>query len=232
MVRKTAVYIDGYNLYYGRLRGTRFKWLDVVSLFEGLLHRQDPDADLQRVRYFTSPALGRFATHGEASVLAQQDYHRALRALHPRRLLMTFGHHSMDRGGTWLPEYIAGVSCDRRRRVRVWKIEEKQTDVNLALAMYRDAASGDFEELVVCTNDSDVAPALAAIREDFPNIRLGVVAPRPPALARERARAASATLAVHADWVVRHLLDEELARTQLPPRIPVRKRAIARPAHW
>ena len=27
----TAVYIDGYNLYYGRIRGTRYKWVDLVS---------------------------------------------------------------------------------------------------------------------------------------------------------------------------------------------------------
>ena len=35
--RRTAVYIDGYNLYYGRLRHTAHKWLDVVALFEAIL---------------------------------------------------------------------------------------------------------------------------------------------------------------------------------------------------
>jgi len=30
---RTAIYIDGYNLYYGRLRDTQYKWLDVVALF-------------------------------------------------------------------------------------------------------------------------------------------------------------------------------------------------------
>ncbi len=33
IAKATAVYIDGYNLYYGRIRGTAFKWLDVVALF-------------------------------------------------------------------------------------------------------------------------------------------------------------------------------------------------------
>ena len=31
---RTRVYIDGYNLYYGCLRKTAFKWLDVLTLFE------------------------------------------------------------------------------------------------------------------------------------------------------------------------------------------------------
>jgi hypothetical protein len=29
---RVGVYVDGYNLYYGRLRGSAFKWLDTVKL--------------------------------------------------------------------------------------------------------------------------------------------------------------------------------------------------------
>ena len=44
-IRKvTAVFVDGYNLYYGRIRGTSYKWLDVVKLFDNLLHEQDPSS--------------------------------------------------------------------------------------------------------------------------------------------------------------------------------------------
>ena len=64
----TAVYVDGYNLYYGRIRGTAFKWLDVVGLFDRLLHDQDPRTRVERVRYFTAHALARFASHGNHSV--------------------------------------------------------------------------------------------------------------------------------------------------------------------
>ena len=38
------VYVDGFNLYYGALRGTPFKWLNLVKLAELLLpdgHRVD-----------------------------------------------------------------------------------------------------------------------------------------------------------------------------------------------
>lgn len=231
-VRTTAVFIDGYNLYYGRLRGSAFKWLDVVKLFDHLLQVQHPTASVQRVHYFTAPALGRFATHGDLSVLAQQDYHRALRVVHPERLAVTYGNHSVDRSGSWVPAYVEGQPYDRTRRVRVWKIEEKQTDVNLALAIYRSAASGAFRQLVVCSNDSDVAPALQAIREDFPAVLLGVVTPRPPAPSRLSPRTLSAALAAHADWAIRQLLDDDLAANQLPPRVVTRKRSIRKPSYW
>lgn len=72
-IKKTAVYIDGYNLYYGRLRNTAYKWLDVVALFDTLIKVQDPSSSLEVVKLFTTPALARFATHGAASVACAPD---------------------------------------------------------------------------------------------------------------------------------------------------------------
>ncbi|MEQ4336631.1 6-hydroxy-3-succinoylpyridine hydroxylase, partial [Pseudomonas syringae] len=31
---RTRIYIDGYNFYYGCLRRTPYKWLDLLPLFE------------------------------------------------------------------------------------------------------------------------------------------------------------------------------------------------------
>lgn len=229
----TSVYIDGYNFYYGRIRTSNYKWLDVVDLFDRLLHGQDPDSKVLRVRYFSAPALGRFATHGEDSVVAQQSYLRALQHRHPDRLVMTMGKHSLDSKGTLLPEYVEGQPYDRTKRVRVWKLEEKQTDVNLALAMYRDAASQAFQQLVVCSNDSDVEPVLKAIREDFPQIRLGVVTPRmPPEAHRSTGRAVSSSLSQQADWTRGYLLDAELEASQMPNRVQTGKKPISKPSHW
>ncbi|UKE71232.1 hypothetical protein K8O61_09625 [Xanthomonas cerealis pv. cerealis] len=57
--KATAVYIDGYNLHYGRIRVTAFKWLDAVALFDRLLHDQHPTTNLLHVQYFTTLAPGR-----------------------------------------------------------------------------------------------------------------------------------------------------------------------------
>lgn len=149
--KKTAIYIDGYNLYYGRLRGTPCKWLDLPALFDGLMAVQDPASAVQAVKFFTAPALGNFATHGQASVEAQDSYHRALLARHPDRFSITLGSHSMDRDGSLMPSFIPGQKFDRSRQTRVWRIEEKKTDVNIALAMYRDACKGLFDLAVLCS---------------------------------------------------------------------------------
>jgi len=34
---RTIVYVDGFNFYYGEVRGTPWKWLDPVALFRKVL---------------------------------------------------------------------------------------------------------------------------------------------------------------------------------------------------
>ena len=47
-VLRTQIYIDGYNLYYGRLRETPFKWLDVVALFSSITRSIEPHTPLKK----------------------------------------------------------------------------------------------------------------------------------------------------------------------------------------
>lgn len=221
---RTAVYIDGYNLYYGRLRGTAHKWLDVVALFDALLRQRDQNESVAKVKFFTAPALARFASHGAASVEAQSAYHRALMSRHPERFEVINGTHAFDRDGALLPVFAAGEPYDRARRVRVWKLEEKKTDVNLALSMYRDASKGLYERIILVSNDSDAEPALAAIGSDFPDILIGVVMPiHPPSTTLQAHRRPSGSLANLADWTLPHLTDAQLHEAQLPPKLPTRK---------
>jgi len=230
---RIAVYVDGYNLYYGRLRGTNFKWLDIVQLFDALLAQRDQNEQLVVVKYFTAQALANFATHGAASVEAQSAYHRALKAQHKERFEAIYGNHSYDKSGALLPSFVAGQAYDRTNRVRVWKLEEKKTDVNLALCMYRDACKGLYDRIILVSNDSDAEPALEAIREDFPGIVIGVVMPiRPPVPGAETHRRTSGSLSRHADWVLPHLQDSHLDHAQLPNIVPTNKKPIRKPPHW
>ncbi len=186
--------------------------------------------DVQQVCYFTAPAKEAFASRGQDSVIAQQSYHRALEARHPAPLFQVIlGTHAFDKGGSWMPRFVQGQPCDKKDRVLVWVLEEKQTDVNIALAMYRACSKGQAEHVVLCTNDSDLEPALRAIREDFPHVHTGVISPVPP---HAGARRFSKSLAAHAHWVRRHITDEELGAAQLPAQVATRKKPVRKPAHW
>ena len=52
---RTRVYVDGFNLYYGALKGTSFKWLDPVRLSRILL---PPECVIDKLRYFTARVSG------------------------------------------------------------------------------------------------------------------------------------------------------------------------------
>lgn len=230
---KTAVYIDGYNLYYGRLRGTSFKWLDVVNLFNTLLIQRDQNERISRINFFTAPALANFSSHGKASVEAQSAYHRALKTMHRDLIEIVYGSHTFDKNGTLLPTFLDGQPYDRTKRTRVWKLEEKKTDVNLAIRMYQDASKGLYDRIILVSNDSDTEPALQAIRDDYAHIMIGVVMPiRPTTKNSTSYRRASGSLSNLADWVVEYITDDQLIQAQLPDKIATNKKPILKPTHW
>ena len=47
---RVNVYVDGFNLYYGAVKGTPYKWLDLGKLCTFLL----PGHSINRIRYFTA----------------------------------------------------------------------------------------------------------------------------------------------------------------------------------
>ena len=50
-MKRTIVYIDGYNLYYGLLKGPKWKWLDLMAFVKALLR---PDHEIVAVKHFTA----------------------------------------------------------------------------------------------------------------------------------------------------------------------------------
>jgi uncharacterized LabA/DUF88 family protein len=229
---RTAIYIDGYNLYYGRLRGTQYKWLDVVALFGQIVRTIEPNSELMAVKYFTAPALTKFARHGEESMRAQNDYHRALEAKYPNVFSKILGTYSYEKNGTALPIYIEGQAFDSANRVKVWRLVEKKTDVNLAMGMYRDAMRQDVDQLVLVSNDSDAEPVLEAIMEDFPSLKIGLVMPLPFREDLRKGRPPSSGLSALAHWTRSYIRDEELSGALLPNQVATRKKPATKPPHW
>ncbi len=72
---RTRVYIDGFNLYYGALKGTPYRWLDPVKLSTSLLPSH---CVVDKVRYFTAHVSGVVDRRAPAR---QQVYLNALQTL-------------------------------------------------------------------------------------------------------------------------------------------------------
>lgn len=149
---KTYIYVDAFNLYYGCLKGTSFKWLDLNALCRALL----PKADIQHIRYFTARVAVRDGDQG--SRLRQQVYLRALQ---------TLPNLTIHEG-----QYLSHVVRMRRAdppysTVRVIKTEEKGSDVNLAAFMIADGYKDLYEQAAIISNDSDLAIAVTMVSQEL-----------------------------------------------------------------
>lgn len=126
---RTFVYVDGFNLYYGALKGTPWKWLDLVALFERVLQ---PHHRILRVKYFTARVSG---TSSDPSKPQRQDiYLQALQRYRPE-VEVYFGHFLRHRVRALLAQPLG-----TQRTIEVIKTEEKGSDVNLAVHLLNDSS--------------------------------------------------------------------------------------------
>ena len=82
---KTNFYIDGFNLYYGCLKGTPYRWLDLSALCGRLLR---DDSEVVAIKYFTAKVSPRAGNPHHAQ--RQQAYIRALETI--AVLSVRYGH--------------------------------------------------------------------------------------------------------------------------------------------
>jgi uncharacterized LabA/DUF88 family protein len=194
--RRTIVYVDGFNLYYGALKGTAYKWLDLEALFR----RLRSDDDLVRIRYFT--ALVEYGAHRQR----QACYLGALAASPLVEIIL---------GRFKLKEVKCTYAKCELPGQRVFTMpEEKRTDVNIATHMVDDAYQDRCDQFVLVSGDSDLVAPLRLIRERFPSKRIVLYVP-----ARERVRSYAVELRSTADKH-RELPLNLLPLCQLPASVP------------
>ncbi len=198
-VATVAAYVDGVNLFCGLKRsyGRRFLWLDVVDL----VRRLRPEDQLIVVRYFSAIVKG-----DPPAAERQTSYLAALRARNGRPLRVHLGRFKSRGREGWV---------------------EKETYVALSALMVADAALGLADTTLVISADTDLAPALSAVRSVAPGQRIYLALP--PGNGRPSRLLASA------GDVGRFFLRESVLRAaQLPPAVadPAGGRIHRRPETW
>lgn len=256
---RTRIYVDGFNLYYGAVRGTRFKWLNPVRLSSLLL---PPEHTIDRLLYFTAHVSG--ALDPDAPV-RQHTYLSALRSqpivdVHfgnflaktvwrplvnlpvadrqinaPRPITLPAGIFSVT-GVTshqTLPvgSYPRQNKRDKKRRKKnaplqdalvaeFHTMEEKGSDVNLAVHLLNDAWKGLFDAAVVISNDTDLETPIRIVSAELGK-PVFIVCPGRWQVAPKLRKAAN---------YVRHVRDSHLKAAQFPNPLP--GTTIFKPAEW
>lgn len=132
-MKKTIVYIDGFNLYFGlKEKGwKRYYWLNLIELSKKLIK---PDQKLNGVKYFTS----RIKSPKEKAK-RQNIFIEALETLPEIKIFY----------GKYQKNCIKCAKCGHLMN----KPNEKMTDVNIAVEMMVDAFRNAFELIFINNKD-------------------------------------------------------------------------------
>jgi uncharacterized LabA/DUF88 family protein len=202
-VVRVAVYVDGFNLYFGlkAKHGRKYLWLDLQALAASLLR---PGQTLEQITYFT--ARVRNDPEGQQR---QADYLDALASHSPRVTV------------------VDGRFQEKPRRCRdcgaAWTVYEEETDVNIAAALIEDAVLDRYDTALLISADSDLYPAIVTMKRLCPEKRIIAAFP-PKRHSVDLKRAVDGYLLLGAD---------KIRQAQLPTEIINNAGiTLGRPKHW
>ena len=235
---RTGIYIDGLNFYYGALRNTPHKWIDVHRL----AHLLVPKDEIVHIRYFTAIVNPR--PDDVRVPIRQATYLRAIGTLpfvsihlgrftsrvKTRVLADAFEPHTSLFNPPFRPTMLYSLMwrdkvrrrTDGSTRVRVVIDEEKGSDVNIGAFLVNDSARELIDKAILISNDSDLTEAIRLTRGfDVP---VGVLNPHTGPTSKHLRSVASFEIPFRRNV---------LSRTQLPNTVlDASGREIHKPAEW
>jgi len=194
-------FFDGFNFYHSlKEKHREYLWLDYWRLAEIFTPKTNK---LSNVLLFTTYAKWR-----PESYMRHKKYLSVLRSRGVEIILGKF--YKKMRGCQ-----ICGNLYEAH--------EEKQTDINIAVSMLTWAIQDRFDELVIGSADSDLIPAIKALRSAHPDKKITLLFP----LGRKSFDLKNLGLKVM------HVKKKHLASSQLPREVRMNDGSVVkRPVNW
>lgn len=221
--RKTIVYVDGFNLYYRLLKARpHCKWINPLALAANVL---DPANAITKVWYFTAHVSARV----DPDAPKRQQIH--LDALHSvPEIDIKYGKFLVNKQWAGLvppdldpakpkakPPFVPWPAV-----VRIYRTEEKGSDVNLATQLLIDSFKNNYDVAAIVTNDTDLVEPIRFATKEMGKI-VGLLTPVPepaPSLTKV------ATF-------VRHIREQHLLAAQFPNPLELASgKVLTKPASW
>ncbi|MFZ5809829.1 MAG: NYN domain-containing protein [Chloroflexota bacterium] len=203
---KTNIYIDGFNLYYGCVKDTPYKWLNLAQMCRLLL----PCDQIERIKYFTALVTPR-----------KSDPDKPIRQRLYLRALQTIPNLEIIYGSFLSNEVNMPLSPPGKGFARVIKTEEKGSDVNLATHLLLDGFRNNYELAVVVSNDSDLLLPIRVVKEQFGK-PVGLLNPQ---------KHPSAVLVPYVLFI-KHIRKDVLRSSQFPEMLSDAHGNFRKPAAW
>ena len=156
-MNRVAIFIDGFNLYHALDANPayyKYKWLNLEKFAKCFIYPKDA---ISEIFYFTA-----YVTWNPGKLVKHQIYVKALQLVGVKPI---FGAFRMK-------DTVCRI-CHKAYQIP----EEKQTDVNIAIKLFQTATQDTWDTAIIISGDSDLIPAIEAVKNTFPTKKIGVVIP-------------------------------------------------------
>lgn len=155
-MEKVIFFIDGFNLYHAldNKRFYRYKWIDLSSLAQKFILKKEK---IEEIYYFTALAIW--------SPDKVERHKTFIKAQEMKGIKIIYGEFKR-----------------RDKECRICKqtyqtFEEKQTDVNIAIHLFKLSIQEKYDKAIIISGDSDLIPSIEAVKSTFPHKKIGVIIP-------------------------------------------------------
>jgi uncharacterized LabA/DUF88 family protein len=156
-MNRVVFFIDGFNLYHAledNPRFAKYKWLDMSRLAKCFVQTNQ---QIAKIFYFTA-----YASWNPQKLARHRVFVRALRWAGVDVVLGEF-------------KYKQRFSTNCKTLYETF--EEKETDVNIALKLFKAAVMDEYDTAILVSGDSDLVPAVKEVKATFPTKKIGVIVP-------------------------------------------------------
>ena len=147
-MKRVIALIDGFNIYHSLDENPKFhkyKWLNLRRLIELFIEKNE---QLVKVFYFSA-----YAYWEPDKVKRHQTYVKALASANVESILSEFK--------------LKDRRCKKCGKCYT-TYEEKQTDVQIAITLFKASIDDICEKAIIVSGDSDLIPAINAAKAKFP----------------------------------------------------------------
>lgn len=147
-MKRVIALIDGFNIYHSLDENPEFhkyKWLDLRRLIELFIAKNE---QLVKVLYFSA-----YAYWEPDKVKRHRTYAKALATVSVESIFSEFK--------------LKDRKCKKCGECYT-SYEEKQTDVQIAINLFKASIDDIYEKAIIVSGDSDLIPAVNAVKAKFP----------------------------------------------------------------
>ena len=159
---RAIIYVDGFNLYYGCLKKSAYKWLNLEKLGQLLLGK---NYEISKIKYFTAKAID----YKHNGVTTRQAYYlKALQTI--TKIEVIYGKFKQREKSIFIDPPLdvvihPGTAPIKKSIFKGASFEEKGTDVNLATQLLIDLYEERFDCALIISNDTDYKMAVQQVKK-------------------------------------------------------------------